>query len=163
MTTSSQKELPGKYLQSKPRWKKIQLLLLYMRATGRLTVHPSKKALGWLTSTWSLRFLHSAGLSGALSGALFGMVHFLVHFLEGPLSGALLVAFCVFVIFVYNCLKICFQFFFWLLCAQRKRKKRPKVRHLTLRQKTSQLGFGDERPLSSSPYPASSSSWAPTR
>ena len=56
------------------------------RLGGLYTLHPSKKDLGCLTSTWSLRFLHSAGLSSALSGA----VHFLCTFGgEGPLSGAL--------------------------------------------------------------------------
>ena len=54
------------------------------RLGGLYTLHPSKKDLGRLTSTRSLRFLHSAGLSSALSGALLGRVHllapFLVHF-----------------------------------------------------------------------------------
>ena len=57
------------------------------RLGGLYTLHPSKKDLGCLTSTRSLRFLHSAGLSSALSGALLGRVHllapFLVHFWGG--------------------------------------------------------------------------------
>ena len=69
------------------------------RLGGLYTLHPSKKDLGCLTSTRSLRFLHSAGLSSALFGALLGRVHllapFLVHFWGGStfcgaLSGALL-------------------------------------------------------------------------
>ena len=51
------------------------------RLGGLYTLHPSKKDLGCLTSTWSLRFLRSAGLSSALSGALLGRVHFLAPFL----------------------------------------------------------------------------------
>ena len=66
VTTSSQKELPGNYLQSKPTKNKITATATVPASDWVTNCTPPKKALGRLTSTWSLRFLHSAGLSGAL-------------------------------------------------------------------------------------------------
>ena len=124
------------------------------RLGGLYTLHPSKKDLGCLVSTGSLRFLHSAGLSsrtfwrafgkgpltGALSGALLGRVHFLAPFLVHFLGRAHFLAhfwllfFCffwrrreksrTFGRFFFALFSLIFCFFFSLFLEKKAKKER---------------------------------------